>query len=317
MDKMWVGALVNLDADGVALHSRNGMSSEVLGFTSRLLNVNQNFLFNETRKLSPYYACAELLWYLTMDDDTTFLQKFAPGYAKYCEDGIHAFGAYGYRWEHNGGPLAKDQITLALETLRRHPESRQVVVTMWDGTDLEHAMVLDKKDLPCTLVHQFLLREGYLHMVTTMRSNDVWLGMPYDVFCNTQLQKLMTDILGVLPGSYVHNVGSMHYYEHNFEKIDKVLSKTESELFKESPISTHHAGSSSLTLQAQARLAVEFVTNHSAVEELILSHEEQDLLAYHSIIADAALVCAHKDDPQLVRFITDPQLKKAIEVFNV
>lgn len=316
MDKLWLDVLWTIENDGVSLNSRNGNSTEILGFSVKLQNVNQNFLFNKIRKLSPYYACAELLWYLSMTDDTSFLQLFAPGYSKFCEDGIHAFGAYGHRWRTNSiTPLAdqlSDQLTTVIEVLRKHPESRQAIITMWHGTDLEHARDLDKKDLPCTLTHQFLLREGYLHLVTNMRSNDAWLGLPYDVFCNTQLQKLIADILGVIPGSYTHNSGSMHYYEKNYEKIDLILSSNSKDMTVDIPTSQHGPAVTDLCLENQIIAAICFVSaianNHPA------SHSE--LKEFHTIISDAAYVCASKFKPKLVKHIVDSQLQKAIEVFN-
>lgn len=310
MDKLWLDVLCTIEREGVSLYSRDGSSTEILGFSAKLLNVNQNFLFNKIRNLSPYYACAELLWYLSMTDDTTFLQLFAPGYSRFCEDKIHAFGAYGHRWVVNTGSLAKDQLTDAIETLKRYPESRQVIMTMWDGTDLEHAKVLDKKDLPCTLTHQFLLREGYLHLITSMRSNDAWLGLPYDVFCNTQLQKLVADILGVVPGSYTHNAGSMHYYERNFKKIDLILSSKRETI--DVPLSEHHPATSNLEFRDQVIAAICFV--NAIANNLTASFNE--LKEFYTIISDSAFVCASKFKPELAEYIVDPQLKKATEVFN-
>ncbi len=326
MDNLWLKTLCTLDTDGIQLESRNGSSSEVVGYSEKLETVNNNFLFNRVRKLSPYYACAELLWYLAMTDDTTFLQLFAPGYARFTEDGVHAFGAYGDRWVTNVGGCVScrehkvDQLTDLIATLSLHPESRQAVMTMWTGSDLEHAKLLDKKDLPCTLVHQFLLRNGYLHLVTTMRSNDVWLGMPYDVFCNTQLQKLVADILGVIPGSYTHNVGSMHFYERNFEQINKMMDMNKKELLVDSPISEHYPTSCSLILAEQIRMAITFVINASKSEAKVDKDDPllNEMFSFYSIIADAALVCAAKWHPEIIdsEYISDPQLRKAVEVFD-
>ena len=322
MDKLWVETLCQLDANGELLASRNGQSAELVGFSAKLGNVNENFLFNEIRNLSPYYACAELLWYLSMTDDSSFLQLFAPSYTRFCEDGIHAFGAYGYRWHSNlmfNDPPSVDQFSMAIKALQLHPESRQVIMTMWEADDLPHAIDLDKKDLPCTLTHQFLLRNGYLHLVTTMRSNDVWLGMPYDVFCNTQLQKLIADILGVEAGSYTHNAGSMHYYEKNFDNIDKVLKMTAKQLEVIVPASVHHVGVSELDLEKQIELAIRFV---GGVRVGGFDNETQFKLAikelqqFHSIVADAAFVCATKWKPEMKEHIVDPQLRMAVEEFK-
>ena len=71
------------------------------------------------------------------------------------------------------------------------------------------------KDLPCTISLQYLIREGALHCIVYMRSNDLWLGFPYDVFCFTAFQTKLAMELGVKLGTYTHIAGSLHLYERN------------------------------------------------------------------------------------------------------
>jgi thymidylate synthase len=60
-------------------------------------------------------------------------------------------------------------------------------------------------------------------MHTTMRSNDVWLGLPYDVFTATILHELMAGWLGADLGEYHHHVDSLHVYERDLDKAVTVL----------------------------------------------------------------------------------------------
>jgi hypothetical protein len=60
-------------------------------------------------------------------------------------------------------------------------------------------------------------------MVTTMRSEDAWLGLPYDIFCNTTLQRCLASELNIGLGTYTHNVGSMHLYEKNFKAAGEAV----------------------------------------------------------------------------------------------
>jgi thymidylate synthase len=314
MENFWISTLCEIEAQGDYLDSRNGGSREVLGFSKTLLYSRQSLLFNRVRKIDPSYACAEFLWYLTMTDDTTFLQNFAPSYSRFCEDGIHAHGAYGHRWNvnawHDDHTIAPDQLTLLIETLKEHPNTRQAVMTMWDGTDLRHARDLDKKDLPCTLTHQFLLRNGYLCMITNMRSNDVWLGLPYDVFCNTQLQKLIATEIDSAVGSYTHNVGSMHMYDKNSDKVNEVLDAKQSRALDENdlPISIFKKGDGGWIIPDQTERAINYV----------LGDDKKVLQGLHTVISDCAIVCAAKFDRfDDVNKIYDPQLKRAVKEFYV
>ena len=58
-------------------------------------------------------------------------------------------------------------------------------------------------------------------MTTYMRSNDLWMGFPYDVFQFTNMQVLMSMELGVELGTYTHISGSLHLYKRNLVKVDE------------------------------------------------------------------------------------------------
>lgn len=56
-----------------------------------------------------------------------------------------------------------------------------------------------------------------------MRSNDVMLGMPYDIFLFTMLQEMAATTLKCEMGAYHHQVGSLHLYEHQFGMAREIL----------------------------------------------------------------------------------------------
>jgi thymidylate synthase len=87
------------------------------------------------------------------------------------------------------------------------------VVTLFDPAK-DHA---GHSDVPCTLGYRFFLRGNRLHMHTTMRSQDLWLGFPYDVFTATILQELMAEWIGAELGQYRHSVDSLHLYAKHWE----------------------------------------------------------------------------------------------------
>lgn len=233
VDEMWMDTLHDLKSRGKSVPSRDGDSVELLGYHAALMNPAQNFVLHPERKLDPTYAAAELLWYLSGTNKIDMIKAYAPQYERFANDGV-AHGAYGHRWYYDPGmrdarqeaylnaPKSHSQIGTVVELLKAKPNTRQAIVSMWNGGDLLHATWGKKNDLPCTLNFQFLLRDN-LTMITTMRSNDVWLGLPYDVWAFTCIQRLIADKLQVKCGPYIHNVGSMHYYKRDEEKIDRVL----------------------------------------------------------------------------------------------
>ncbi|HEU5472714.1 MAG TPA: thymidylate synthase [Actinophytocola sp.] len=102
-----------------------------------------------------------------------------------------------------------DQLDQVRRILTRDPDSRQAVIQLFDP----ERDTRGHRDVPCTLNYRFFLRDGRLHMHTTMRSQDLWLGFPYDVFAATVLQELLAGWLDVELGEYHHFVDSLHLYE--------------------------------------------------------------------------------------------------------
>lgn len=222
IDDFWVAVVRQLLREGHELESRVGKVKEGCAFSGTLSHVGQTFLLNKRRRLSPAYACAEFLWYLSLSNDIEMIRAYAPQYHKFAEDGV-AFGAYGYRWKNDVKGTGRNQLELLIDHLQNSLNSRQAIVTMWNANDLVHAITKDHKDLPCTLSLQFLIRQNKLHLIATMRSNDAWLGLPYDVFAFTCLQWLIAGALNVEPGTYTHQVGSMHLYEKNWTAANEAL----------------------------------------------------------------------------------------------
>jgi len=207
IDDMWMDVLSDL-VDANRQVSRAGDTREIIGWCGQLNTINQSLLMHPRRALSVPYAVAELTWYLSGSNSVKMMLPYAPKYGTYVGHNEIAYGAYGDRLTRN------TSLYNALEILREHPESRQCVVLIWDNKDLQ-AVVNGQADIPCTVSIQFLIRNKRLHCVVNMRSNDVWLGMPYDVFCFTSIQRLLAGELGIIPGSYTHVVGSMHLYDKN------------------------------------------------------------------------------------------------------
>jgi|GEM_PF-3590991 len=116
------------------------------------------------------------------------------------------------------GPRIGDQLELVEQQLRRDPDTRQAVVSLWSETDREPTW----KDRPCTTEFQFMIREGRLDVFVFMRANDLWTGTCYDVFQFGQIQAAMAHVLGIEPGTYHHYATSLHIYERDLEKFEAV-----------------------------------------------------------------------------------------------
>ena len=139
------------------------------------------------------------------------VMDIGPQFKNYTEDNGLFHGAYGLRTVDQYGPV--------IERLKNDPDSRQAVVTIWDP---KLDLLPSKRDYPCTILHQFRIRDNKLNMSVYMRSNDVWLGAAYDFFQFTRVQIAMASVLGIKPGKYTHHVGSLHIYEQHYDMAENL-----------------------------------------------------------------------------------------------
>ena len=220
-NSLWEAAIRDCLAAGAWRGSRVGDCREVIGWAGALHGVGSSFVTNPAREMSPHFAAAELLWFLAGSNDPAWMTPFAPSYADKYADGGVVVGGYGGRL---GALGAGGQLDRAASLLRNHPGTRRCVVPLWDKADLRLADdPAAPKDLPCAVALEFLLREDGLHMVAMIRSNDVWLGMPYDVHTFATLQRLVAACVGVRPATYTHMVGSLHLYDRHERRAEAAL----------------------------------------------------------------------------------------------
>lgn len=168
------------------------------------------------RNLSASYLFGEWLWYFTARNNVRFISKFGPMWEKLSDDGFASNSAYGYIMMEKFG---FDQIEKIIELLKFDPNSRRAVINI----NTPNKNVIETKDEPCTIALQFRIRNNKLYCTAMMRSNDIWLGLPYDVAFFTELQKFIADALGVGYGSYTHFDVSLHVYERDIPKIQNVV----------------------------------------------------------------------------------------------
>lgn len=177
-----------------------------------VVDMNEPFVRHSGRKISESFRYAEAYWILSGDNRVLGIERFAPSIAYFSDNGVVFQGAY--------GPKVTEQLRYVIESIEKDGNTRQAVLNIWRENPR------DSKDIPCTLNLQFLLRDSELHCIANMRSSDVWLGLPYDIFnftciANYVRLSLMLDEQPNL-GSLTINMGSSHLYEMNVARAKAV-----------------------------------------------------------------------------------------------
>lgn len=165
-------ALYQLRQGGESRDSRNGPVLKFDGPVSTLYErPEERVMFWAERNANPFFHLIESLWMLGGRNDVAYLKPYVARMATFSDDGQTLHGAYGHRWRRHFGFDQLDEICAAL---RKNPDCRRQVLSMWDaGADLGR----EGKDLPCNLLAVFGVNSaGALDMMVTNRSNDIIWG---------------------------------------------------------------------------------------------------------------------------------------------
>jgi thymidylate synthase len=228
--ELFVAACQAVLAEGRSVAPRGMATVEVLGASLCLTDPRRRLVdMPPVRVLNPAFAAAEAVWILSGSDEP-WIYQYNRRLTQYA-DGGRLMGAYGPRLRYWQGTV--DQLDQIRKLLRADPGSRRAVIQLFDpGRDFA-----GYNDVPCTLGYRFFLRDGLLHMHTTMRSQDLWLGFGYDIFTATMIQELLAGWLGAGLGEYCHQVDSLHLYAQHVAAARRLPSAA-----PKGPVTTPLAG---------------------------------------------------------------------------
>jgi thymidylate synthase len=178
-------------------------------------DASASLLVHPTRDLNYRFAVAEAVWIAAGLDTVEPIARYNSVMRKFSDDGVTLAGAY--------GPRLATQWDWVLNQIVRDNDTRQAVNVIWTPAPAP------SKDIPCTLTAQFILRGDQLHSVWSMRSSDLWLGLPYDAFSFSFIAACLAGEVArhlerrVEPGTITITAGSSHLYDTHWADARAVL----------------------------------------------------------------------------------------------
>ncbi|WP_291632234.1 thymidylate synthase [Clostridium sp.] len=216
IDNAWRYWYKMLTENCVAETSRDGeIIGEVINAITVIEDPTRCILKEPIRNLPMRYLIGELLWYEAGSPTLKSMQMITHNWDRMSDDGVTLNSNYGYCIKYKYGFDQWEQIKTIL---RDNPNSRQAVIHIKEARNL---IEKPTKDLNCTVSLQFFIRDEKLYMTTYMRSNDLWMGFPNDVFQFTAMQIKLAMELNVEIGTYTHIAGSLHLYTRDYEKAQR------------------------------------------------------------------------------------------------
>ena len=208
---------------GVRKDDRTGTGTlSVFGHQMRF-DLTQGFPLLTTKKVHTKSIIYELLWFLRGDTNIRYLKDHGVRiWDEWANENGDLGPVYGAQWRSWPAPDGRhiDQISQVTRAIRENPDSRRLIVSAWNVSEIER-MALP----PCHLLFQFYVAQGRLSCQLYQRSADIFLGVPFNIASYALLTMMMAQATGLRPGEFVHTLGDAHLYLNHLEQVHTQLAR--------------------------------------------------------------------------------------------
>ena len=210
-------------AKGVQKSDRTGTGTiSVFGHQMRF-NLAEGFPMVTTKKLHLKSIIYELLWFLKGSTNNNWLKERGVSiWNEWAAPDGELGPIYGYQWRSWPAPNGKhiDQISEVVETIKKNPDSRRIIVSAWNVADIPRMALA-----PCHAFFQFYVADGKLSCQLYQRSADIFLGVPFNIASYALLTHMMAQQCNLEVGDFIWTGGDCHLYSNHLEQVDLQLSR--------------------------------------------------------------------------------------------
>ena len=221
--KQYLDLLRHVREHGVRKEDRTGTGIlSVFGHQMRF-DLQAGFPIATTKKVFFKGLSVEMLWFLRGETNVRFLNDHNVHiWDPWADENGELGPIYGKQWRFWQAPdgTTIDQIARVVEEIKTNPNSRRLVVNAWNVADLPR-MALP----PCHMFFQFCVGHGRLSCQLYIRSNDLFLGAPFNIAQYALLTHMIAQQCGLEPGELIYTIGDAHLYLNHLDQVDEQLSR--------------------------------------------------------------------------------------------
>lgn len=221
--RQYLDLLQKIMNEGAQKEDRTGVGTKSIFAHQMRFDLSVGFPLLTTKKVHLKSVIYELLWFLRGSTNIAYLKEHGVTIWDEWADKNGELGpVYGFQWrswpKRDGGSI--DQITKAIETINRNPDSRRIIVSAWNPEDVDE-MALP----PCHLLFQFYVANGKLSCQLYQRSCDTFLGVPFNIASYALLTMMFAHVCNLSPGEFIWTGGDVHLYNNHFEQVATQLQR--------------------------------------------------------------------------------------------
>lgn len=209
--------------NGIMKSDRTGTGTlSVFGYQMRF-DLNEGFPLITTKKIHLKSVVHELIWFLKGDTNVKYLHDYGVTiWDEWADEHGELGPIYGHQWRSWPTPNGQhiDQISQVIEMLKKNPNSRRIIVSAWNVSEI------DKMSLPpCHVLFQFYVADGRLSCQMYQRSADLFLGVPFNIASYALLTMMIAQVCGLQLGEFIHTLGDTHIYLNHLKQVDLQLTR--------------------------------------------------------------------------------------------
>ena len=229
--QQYLHLLKNILENGTDKSDRTGTGTRSLFGYQMRFNLADGFPLVTTKKVHLKSIIHELLWFLQGDTNIGYLKEHnVKIWDEWADENGDLGPVYGKQWRSWEGAdgAAFDQVKDVIHQLKTNPDSRRIIISAWNVTDLPKM-----KLMPCHCLFQFYVAQATvpggkakLSCQLYQRSADVFLGVPFNIASYALLTMMIAQVCDMDLGDFVHTFGDVHLYNNHFEQAELQLQRS-------------------------------------------------------------------------------------------
>jgi len=219
--QQYLDLLKDIMENGVDKTDRTGVGTRSVFGRQMRFDLSKGFPLVTTKKVHLKSIIYELLWFLKGDTNVKYLQEHGVRiWNEWADENGELGPVYGSQWRNwNGEGI--DQIAQVIETLKKNPNDRRMIVSAWNVGKIAQMHLP-----PCHMMFQFYVANNKLSCMLYQRSCDMFLGVPFNIASYALLTMMVAQVCGYEAGEFIHTLGDTHIYHNHFEQVREQLSHT-------------------------------------------------------------------------------------------
>ena len=210
----------------------NTGTRSVFGYQMRF-DLSEGFPMVTTKKLHLKSIVHELLWFIKGDTNIKYLQENGVRiWNEWADENGDLGPVYGHQWR-NWNSDEIDQLKEVIETLKKNPNSRRMLVSAWNPSVLPDTSKSFSENVangkaalpPCHAFFQFYIADDKLSCQLYQRSADIFLGVPFNIASYALFTMMIAQVCGYKAGEFIHTFGDAHIYNNHIEQLELQLSR--------------------------------------------------------------------------------------------